>query len=625
MCIALFSSFSSSAQNFTKRYEQTGSYSFTLNDAVVMEKFRPTNLYPIIGTVVFQPVTNSLGFNDLQVNIVDDLGNLQTRGIYQIDLINNYLSQEFVPIAASYNDMTQEYCVAGVVQTGSLCDYTSWVGIFDQNLNLIVFQLMDIQTTTFGPTNLNSCMVTDICPVYDNPNGADFAFTGVLTDGGDNPAPAKSTGGSAAITDKRIFLAELETSSLNFSSAIELEFQIAGSVIQKEYFPSRIIEIPDVNNSGGYLIAGNTRHENPINLNYDLSLFYLRMDYNNNVLDIQQREQDLGLAPEPINFFIGDLKYIDNSDEILVSGSYRHFETENYGFFADKLVDVTLNTNIVLYSDTWNGTPQMGLLEIPSNPLIGWTKVGRMSRQIDEHHIITATVLENSSAATNQTMKLPILFRINYTDWNLDNWTTAQDQNVFWYKRWTSTSGPVHYYTGYDYTSQWYPNHYSFPRDESQSVQSFVHGTYCTNTSGDHLTVTQTDNYTQNICSENSTEGTFGFIPLVDNNYTTNINAVSISQPQIIVIDLATNQIDEYECDVQNQFKYVQQDLQIQQIGDRIKVLGLDSESSYTIYSLSGSKLQSGRILPFDYISFNNLSAGMYLLQINDVVTKVVK
>jgi hypothetical protein len=468
-------------------------------------------------------------------------------------------------------------------------------------------------------------MVTDICPVYDNPNGADFAITGVLTDGGDNPAPAKSTGGSAAIIDKRIFLAELETSTMIFASAIELEFQSPAGLVDKEYFPSRIIEIPDLNNSGGYLIAGNTRDENAVNLDYDLSLFYLRLDYNSNVLNIQQREPDLVIAPEPIIFFIGDLKYIDNSDEILVSGSYRHFETEDYGFFADKLIDVTLNTNIVLYSDTWNGLQQLGLLEIPSNPLIGWTKVGRISRQIDEHHIITASVLENSSASTNQTMKLPILYRINYTNWNLDNWTTAQDPNVFWYKRWSSTNGPVHYYTGYDYTSQWYPNHYSFPRDESQPVQSFVHGTYCTNTSGDHLTITQTDNYSQNVCSENSTEGTFDLIPLEDNAYTTNINAVSISQSQIIVIDFATNQIDEYECDAQNPFKYVQQDLQIQQIGDRIKVLGLETDAAYSIYSLSGSKLQSGHVLPFDFISLNNLSSGIYLLQINDVVTKVIK
>jgi hypothetical protein len=626
MCIALFSSFSSSAQNFTKWYEQTGSYSFTLNDAVVMEKFRPTNLYPIIGTVVFQPVTNSLGINDLQVNILDDLGNLQTSRIYQIDVTNSFLSQEFVPIAASYNDMTQEYCVAGVVQTGSLCDYSSWVGIFDQNLSLIDFQLMDIQTTTFGPANLNSCMVTDICPVYDNPNGADFAFTGVLTDGGDNPAPAKSTGGSAVITDKRIFLAELETSTLTFSSAIELEFQSFVGLVDKEYFPSRIIEIPDLNNSGGYLIGGNTSHITGSNQPYDLSLFYLRLDYNSNVLDIQQREHDNTAVPHPINFFIGDLKYDDGHDEVLVSGSYRHFESEDYGFFADKLIDVTANNNIVLYSDFWNGTQQMGLLEIPSIPLIGWTKVGRMSNHpIDEHHIITASVLENSSASTNQTMKLPILYRINYTDWNFDNWTTAQDPNVFWYKRWSSTNGPVHYYTGYDYTSQWYPNHYSFPRDESQPVQSFVHGTYCTNTTGDHLTVTQTDNYSQNFCSENSTEGTLLLIPLISNGYSTNVNAVSITQSQIIVIDFATNQIDEYECDAQNPFKYVQQDLQIQQIGDRIKVLGLETEAAYSIYSLSGSKLQSGQVLPFDYLSLNNLSAGMYLLQINDEVIKVVK
>jgi hypothetical protein len=28
-------------------------------------------------------------------------------------------------------------------------------------------------------------------------------------------------------------------------------------------------------------------------------------------------------------------------------------------------------------------------------------------------------------------MKHPIFYRINYTDWNFDNWTMAQDPNVF--------------------------------------------------------------------------------------------------------------------------------------------------------------------------------------------------
>lgn len=626
MCIALLASLTSSAQNYTKRYEQTSGYTFTLNDAVVMEKFRPTNVYPIIGTVVFQPVTNALGINDLQVNILDDLGNLQASRIYQIDVANNFLSQEIVPIAASYNEVNQQYCVAGVIQTGSLCDYSSWVGIFDQNLSLLGFYTMDIQTSTFSTTNLNSCLVTDVCPVYNNPNGANFAFTGVLTDGGNNPAPAKSTGGSSTILSKRLFLADFETTNMTFTNAVELEFQSLAGIVDKEYFPSRIIEIPDINNTGGYLIAGNTRHDNGTNLDYDLSLFYLRMDYNSNVLDIEQREPDITSFPEPVNFFIGDLKYDDQNDEILVSGSYRLFEHEDYGFFADKLINATVNNTIVLYSDAWNGTQQMGILEIPSNPLIGWSKVGRISRQIDEHNYITASILENSSPSTNQTMKLPLLFRINYSDLYLDNWTTAQDMNIHWYKRWSSSNGPVHYYSGYDYTSQWYPNHYSFPRDESPAIQSFVLGSYCSNIKGDHLTVTQTDLYSQNSCSHNSTEGHLDFIPLANTSYTATINFVGITQYQIIIIDFATNQIDEFECNAQDQFKTTQQqDLQIQHIGDRIKVLGLDAEASYTIYSLSGSKLQSGKILPFDYISFNDLSAGMYLLQINDVVTKVVK
>ncbi|QLH46686.1 MAG: hypothetical protein HWD58_14290 [Bacteroidota bacterium] len=75
-------------------------------------------------------------------------------------------------------------------------------------------------------------------------------------------------------------------------------------MVDKAYFPSRIIEIPDINNSGGYLIAGNTENLNGSILDYDLSLFYLRMDYNTNVVDIQQREPDLSIFPEPINFLL---------------------------------------------------------------------------------------------------------------------------------------------------------------------------------------------------------------------------------------------------------------------------------------------------------------------------------
>ncbi|HAD33081.1 MAG TPA: hypothetical protein DCF44_01005 [Chitinophagaceae bacterium] len=382
MCIALFSSFSSSAQNFTKRYEQTGGYVFNYNDAVVMEKFRPTAVYPFNGTVVFQPIDNA-GITDLQVNIMDDNGSLQSSRIYQIDNSNSFLSQDFIPVAAAYNELTEEYCIAGVVQTGSLCDYSNWVGVFDENLSLIDFRLMDVQTSTFASANLNSCFVTDICPIYTHPNGVDFALTGVLIDGGDNPAPSKSLFGSPTIIDKRLFLVEFETNSLLFQTATELELlDPMLSPIEKESFPSRIIEIPNLNNTGGYLIAGNTSYQTA-NTPYDLSLFYLRVDFNGTVADLQQRQQNILTSSHLFNFFIGDLKYDFSTDEVRVAGSIRDLEGTENVFFADKLTGVTANTNIVLYSDTWNGTPQLGIFEIPASPLLGWVKVGRISRQID--------------------------------------------------------------------------------------------------------------------------------------------------------------------------------------------------------------------------------------------------
>ncbi|MBL7755448.1 MAG: T9SS type A sorting domain-containing protein [Chitinophagaceae bacterium] len=625
MCIALFSSFSSSAQNYTKRYEQTSGYTFTLNDAVVMEKFRPTNVYPIIGTVVFQPVTNALGINDLQVNILDDLGNLQASKIYQIDVSNAFIGRDFVPIAAAYNDITQKYVVAGVVETGNLNEYSTWLGLFDNNLNVIDFQYVDIQTNTFSSANLNSNLVTDVCPSYDNPNGFDFILTGVLTDGGMNPAPIGSTGGSATILNKRLFVVGFESSTFFFGSPTEYEFTLNGIPVNKEYFPSRILEIPNSNNTGGYLIAGNTRNETGGQTGYDLSLFYLRLDYNLNVMDAQQREQIVAASSQPLNFFIGDMIYDGAQDEIRIAGSYRNFGSENYGFFADKLVDVTANSNLILFSDTWNNSSQIGILEIPSIPLIGWTKVGRISNQIDERNIITACVLENSAPSTNQTMKLPLLFNFRYNDASMNNWTTAQDMNVFWYKRWASSNGPVHYYSGYDYSSQWYPSHCSFPRNESPAVQSFVLGTYSTNSNVDHLTITQTDLYSQNACSENSSEGIHFLIPLLGNSMTTSVIPVSLTQSLIIILNITANQIDEYECDSQNPFRPNKVDIKIQQSGDVVRISGLEKEVDYTIYSLSGSKIQCGRVMPNNQISVGQLSSGMYLLEVNDSIFKVIK
>lgn len=624
MCIALFSSFSSSAQNFTKRYEQTGGYVFNYNDAVVMEKFRPTAVYPFNGTVVFQPIDNA-GITDLQVNIMDDNGSLQSSRIYQIDNSNSFLSQDFIPVAAAYNELTEEYCIAGVVQTGSLCDYSTWVGVFDENLSLIDFRLMDVQTSTFASANLNSCFVTDICPVYTHPNGVDFALTGVLIDGGDNPAPAKSLFGSPTIIDKRLFLVEFETNSLLFQTATELELiDQSQAIADKASFPSRIIEIPDINNTGGYLIAGSTSYQLP-NTPYDLSLFYLRVNFNGTIDDIQQRQQNILTSSHLLNFFIGDLKYDFSTDEVRVAGSIRDLEGTENGFFADKLTGVTANTIIVLYSDTWNGTPQLGIFEIPASPLLGWVKVGRMSNQIDERNVITATLLENGSSATNQTMKLPMMFSILYDDFNLNNWLTAQIPNIYWYKRWATSSGPVQYYTGLDYTSQWYPNHYSFPLDESNAVQSFVHGTYCSNTGGDHLVITQTDNYNQNSCSFNGVEGEFDFVDLLAYSYSAVTNPVSITQSQVLVIDFGSNQIDEYSCNPSDLFKPSTNNLVVQQSGEQLLVKGLEEEAHFILYSLSGAKLKEGKVLPFGNINIDNLCRGMYILHINDQVIKISK
>ncbi|MBL7753993.1 MAG: T9SS type A sorting domain-containing protein [Chitinophagaceae bacterium] len=627
MCIALFSSFSSSAQNYTKRYEQTAGYTFTLNDAVVMEKFRPSNLFPTTGTVIFQPVNNG-AFHDLQVNLLDVNGSLQASRTYQIDASNSFASQDFIPIAAAYNEVTEEYCVAGIIHsTVTNNDYSTWVALFDKNLTLLDVKLMENITSTFSATNPNSTLVTDIAPVYDHPNGVDFVLTGLLTDGGNQVAPGKFSNASPALVDKRIFITEYETGGGVFPGSFEATFfDLSSNAIPKNYFPSRIIEIPNTNNTGGYLIAGNTKFETQSTqiTDIELSMFYLRLDYSWNILDFQQRQRDISVSPK--NFFVGDIKYDAVNDELRVAGSYRSLESLNQGFFADKLTSVTSSTGINLYSDTWNSTMQIGILELPFNPLVGLTKVGRMSSEIDEKHIITASVLENAHPSTNLTMKLPLLLNFRYQNSNLDNWTTAQDQNVFWYKRWAASSGPQHYYSDFNYTSQWYPNHCSFPLNESPAVQSSVHGSYCTIGTDDHVVVTQTDLYNQNDCSVNSSEGSLQLIPLEGFLYTSNLSFLSVAQSLVVIIDIGSNPVNEIQCDAGNQFKTIPNPLYtLAYQGEGILCQGLTRETNYELFSVSGAKVQSGYLSPSEVLNLNGLSRGLYILHLGGQTIKVIK
>ncbi|MBK8684701.1 MAG: hypothetical protein IPN26_06735 [Bacteroidetes bacterium] len=63
-----------------------------------------------------------------------------------------------------------------------------------------------------------------------------------------------------------------------------------------------------------------------------------------------------------------------------MAGSIHRFEDAVHSFFADKLENVVNSSSINLFSDTWNGTPQLGAIEVPANPLFGWTKVGRIEQ-----------------------------------------------------------------------------------------------------------------------------------------------------------------------------------------------------------------------------------------------------
>ncbi|QLH46427.1 MAG: hypothetical protein HWD58_12825 [Bacteroidota bacterium] len=122
MCITLLASLTSSAQNFTRLYKQTTD-NFVYTDAVVMEKFRPSGAYPFSGSVIFQPVEHS-GTNEMQLHLVREDGTKIFSKRYAIDVSNGFLNTDFIPTAASYNEVEKLYCVAGVFNQAQLFGMT---------------------------------------------------------------------------------------------------------------------------------------------------------------------------------------------------------------------------------------------------------------------------------------------------------------------------------------------------------------------------------------------------------------------------------------------------------------------------------------------------------------------
>ncbi|QLH46426.1 MAG: hypothetical protein HWD58_12820 [Bacteroidota bacterium] len=179
-------------------------------------------------------------------------------------------------------------------------------------MNPILWQLMEIQTLSLSAPPYNSTFVTDICPIYDAP-GLNFAFTGLLMISGDNASPIYQ--GTTPPVNKRIFISCMESSTYFFTTITEYDFQINSNPVEKEYFPSRIIEIPNTQSSGGFLVGGNTQYSNPSDIR-QLSMFYLRTDYALNPVDQIARQIDA--TDEVASAFIGDLKFDPNTDECML-------------------------------------------------------------------------------------------------------------------------------------------------------------------------------------------------------------------------------------------------------------------------------------------------------------------
>jgi hypothetical protein len=617
MCIALFSSLSSSAQNFAKLLKQPIA-NFVYTDAVVMEKFRPSGAYPFEGTVVFQPVQWG-GVNEMQMHLIREDGVKFFSRRLEISASNGFTSTDFIPIAASYNEVEDLYCVTGVVQSGTAWnDYTTWVGILDEDLNPILWQILEIQTTTFSLTQPNSTFVTDVCPVYDG-QGFCFAFTGLLLESGQNASPIYKN--FTPPDDKRIFITALTSGTYFFTPIGEYSFAVGlGTAVDKEYFPSRIIEIPNTGGNGGYLVAGNVKFEPAPNAN-QLAAFYLRTDYQLNILDAQSRKLNTnGLIG---SLFIGDIKYDPVPDEVYVAGSIHRLEDAVHSFFADKLENVVNTTSINLFSDTWNGTPQLGALEVPVNPLFGWTKVGRIDEVNDGYNVITSAIYENGNYTNTQ--KLPTLFEIRYDDNSLNNWTSGgQNPSIHYYPRLYGTNAPVQYFSGIDYTSQWYPNHSSHPLDAVAGEYILGgFGIYPSGSGVDHLAVLKTDNTYDNDCSHFNIDCNQVFFPTEDNLLQASvIPGASIFQFQIIVVDNSTVTVDEYDC-LNHSFKGIVPEMKLVNQSGIIQVKNMNNTMHYELISSQGARIKEGDLYPEEKINLSELPRGIYFIKFDKQVFKV--
>jgi len=483
------------AQDYSQLYYHDPTKNFVYTDAVVTEKFHATNTFNFDGTILFQPLEDGTT-KAMQVTLTDNAGAVVNTRTYTLPT-----AIDMIPNAAAYNSNIQTYIVTGVCRSYSNNNiHSTWYMLLDQDLTFITAKQFDLISTfpftSSPPTSSDqSTFVTDVCPVLYK-TGVDFAMTGMVLNNDIDPDVAL-----ANPADRMLFIVELDAGTPMIANYMKYNVTaLLGQNFTRSCFPSRIVEIDNINNSNpGYLIAGTTRLATSTTAEAG---FYLRTDAalsNPEFRQFQQNAPGLGYGI----FAIGDLFYDNTNQELYVAGTISFDNGTGDGLFLfDKLNNLTTGINTDSYlSGAWSNA--LGVYRLPFNDLNGWPKVGRISPPNSGVSTLTGVLYRNNPGMWTNTPKIPLVMQVDYSNTGLNAFGSLGVHPIDIYPRIVGwTNGPVAYYNAHSLSSPWYPNHTSFQFNAASDMYSLAGMSDDPGgNAGDYLCVSMTQNVNVNSCN----------------------------------------------------------------------------------------------------------------------------
>ena len=603
------------AQDYSMLYYHDPARQFIYTDAVVTEKFYPSNAFSFDGTIIFQPLEDNSD-NRLQVTLTDNSGAVVNTRTYELPG-----NEDMIPNAAAYNSDSKLYIVSGVCRSFSNFNIkSSWYMLLDQDLNFIACKQFAIQSafpfSTPPPSaGDQSTFVTDVCPVLFE-NGVDFAFTGVVLNNSSDPDI-----GVANPADRMVFIAKLDASTVQISDWREYYISINAMNATRYTYPSRITEIGSANNSyPGYVIGGTTM------LTIGGSgapAFYMRTDNALTTVELRHIEDNSPGLNYGV-FAVGDLFYDNNVQEVYIAGTITFDNTTNEGlYFFDKLDNVTAGINTDSYISTWGNA--VGAFRLPLQDLNGYPKVGRISNAGTQNYsVITAVIYENFPGPWATTLKIPHVMRVDYADAALASWTGAgQNSQIDLYPRQIYGNIPLAYYNAHNYSSPWYPNHTSQQHYETSDMYALAGlSDDPASNPGDYLCMNMTHLISDNTCNQFQQNATKELISVLPNPIFPSVVQNLIDE---VVVNLAfPNWATPTSNDCISQLSF--RENKVTSInpgywfheGKLFRQISFEEETGFTVFSADGRKIQAG-LWPMgsSSIEFNDLPVGLHFVQVH--------